>query len=171
MALKTVEPGRIISPTAESLKSKTVLSTQKVDNSENEISDKVTWNTFLISRFLPWQDTSSYGLAALRLFEFIWLLFSQNWGTISTFQNLVSEGQIWFQAVNFSHDATQYTLKHSFAVEIWKLKMYFRWIYRKFEFQHYHLSVHIKPFLFSKFLLWVRLSDPVLLISGPFFLI
>ena len=41
MALESVEPGRIISPTVETLKSKTVLSAQKLDNTENEISDKL----------------------------------------------------------------------------------------------------------------------------------
>ena len=40
-ALQSVKPGRIISPTVETLKSKTVLTTQKVDNTENEIFDKL----------------------------------------------------------------------------------------------------------------------------------
>ena len=40
-ALKSEKPGRIISPTVETLKSKTVLFTQKVDKTENEISDKL----------------------------------------------------------------------------------------------------------------------------------
>ena len=41
-ALKSVEPGRIISPTVETLKSKTGLSAQKVNNTENEIFDEIT---------------------------------------------------------------------------------------------------------------------------------
>ena len=40
-ALKSVELGRMISPTVETLKSKTVLSAQKVDYTENETSDKI----------------------------------------------------------------------------------------------------------------------------------
>ena len=41
-ALKSVDPGRFISPMIKTLKSKTVLSAQKVDNTEKEISDKIT---------------------------------------------------------------------------------------------------------------------------------
>ena len=51
-ALKSVEPYRIMSPAVETLKSKTVLYAKKADNTENEISDKINLNTFLISRFL-----------------------------------------------------------------------------------------------------------------------
>ena len=40
-ALKSVKPGRIISFTVETSKSKTVLYVQKVTNTENEISDKL----------------------------------------------------------------------------------------------------------------------------------
>ena len=41
-ALKSVKPGQIILPTVETLKSKTVLYAQKVDNAEIQISDKFT---------------------------------------------------------------------------------------------------------------------------------
>ena len=61
-------------------------------------------------RFLPWQDTSSYCLAALRLFEFIWPLFPKNWGTIPTFSKsgfwrskLISGSQFqsWLKTIHF----------------------------------------------------------------------
>ena len=45
-ALKSVEPGRIISRTVETLKSKTVLSTQKFDNTENEFPIKLPEKQF-----------------------------------------------------------------------------------------------------------------------------
>ena len=41
-ALKSVEPGQITLLTVETLKSKTVLYAQKVDNAEIQISDKFT---------------------------------------------------------------------------------------------------------------------------------
>ena len=41
-ALKSVKSGRMSSHTAETLKSKTDLSAQKVGNTGNEISDKIT---------------------------------------------------------------------------------------------------------------------------------
>ena len=132
MALKSVEPGQIISLTVESLKWKTVLSAQRVDYTKNEIFDKVTWNTFLISRFLPWQDTSSYGLAALRLFEFIWPLFPQNWGTILTFSksgfwrsNMISGSQFqsWRNKVHFKILIYSRNLKtkNVFQINLWEI--------------------------------------------------